>query len=146
MPKAQELLKKVDKSTDDVFTNQEDDAICLCGRVAAGLPIEAIENTDFISLQSEFGSTDDIFALEVKGNSMADEDIQDGDIVVCRKKTTASNGQLVVAIVDEDNATLKRFYKEDDRVRLQPSNKDYNPIYSDNCRIEAVVIGLIRKL
>jgi repressor LexA len=138
-PKAQELLERVSEGS-------EDDAIPLSGRVAAGLPIEAIENTDSISIKSEFGSSDDIFALEVKGDSMVGEDIRDGDTVICRKQATASNGQLVVAIIDEDNATLKRFYKEDGQARLQPANEEYEPIYSNNCRIEAVVIGLIRKL
>ncbi|MHC4264504.1 MAG: transcriptional repressor LexA [Planctomycetota bacterium] len=138
-PKAQELLERVSEGS-------EDDAIPLSGRVAAGLPIEAIENTDSISIKSEFGSSDDIFALEVKGDSMVGEDVRDGDTVICRKQATASNGQLVVAIIDEDNATLKRFYKEDGQARLQPANEEYEPIYSNNCRIEAVVIGLIRKL
>ncbi|MHC4842383.1 MAG: transcriptional repressor LexA [Planctomycetota bacterium] len=144
--KARELLDKSCLSFDEDFTRTEADAIPLCGRVAAGLPIEAIENTDYISLKSEFGSKCDVFALEVKGNSMIDEDIRDGDFVICRKAATASNGQLVTAIVDENNATLKRFYKEVDHARLQPANKEFNPIYSDNCRIEAVVVGLIRKL
>jgi repressor LexA len=76
---------------------------------------------------------------------MIDEDIQQGDYVICRKSHIADDGQLVVAIVDEENATLKRFYREKNRVRLQPANDNYQPIYSDNCRIEAVVIGLIRK-
>ena len=76
---------------------------------------------------------------------MIDDDICDGDYVICRKTPTAGNGQLVIAITDDENATLKRFYKEKDRARLQPSNNAYQPIYSDNCRIEAVVIGLVRK-
>ena len=76
---------------------------------------------------------------------MIEDDIRDGDYVICRRSATASNGQMVVAIVEEENATLKRFYKEDDRIRLQPANQKYDPIYTDNCRIEAVVVGLIRK-
>jgi len=145
-PKAQELLERIEGSNETDFPNIESESIPLSGRVAAGLPIEAIENTDSISIKSEFGSSDDIFALEVKGDSMIGEDIRDGDTVICRKQATASNGQLVVAIVDEDYATLKRFYKEDNHARLQPANEDYKPIHSNNCRIEAVVIGLIRKL
>jgi len=144
--KARELLEPADGGCVEEPFHIEAGAIGLCGRVAAGLPIEAIENTESISLQSEFGGGDDIFALQVKGDSMIDEDIRDGDIVICRKITTASNGQLVVAIVDEDNATLKRFYKEEEEVRLQPANDAYQTIYSDHCRIEAVVVGLIRKM
>jgi len=77
---------------------------------------------------------------------MIDEDIREGDYVICRRSRVAENGQLVVAIVDEQDATLKRFYKEADQVRLQPANDDFQPIYSNNCRIEAIVIGLVRKL
>jgi repressor LexA len=118
----------------------------LAGRVAAGAPLEAIENVEHLSLTGCFGGGDDLFALEVSGQSMVNEDIREGDYVICRRSGVAQNGQLVVAIVDEQDATLKRFYKEADRVRLQPANDDYQPIYSNNCRIEAVVIGLVRKL
>ena len=120
--------------------------IPLVGRVAAGLPVEAVENKDYLSIESCFGNTGDIFALEVKGDSMVGENIREGDYVICKKTATASNGQLVVAIVDNEDATLKRFYKENNLVRLQPANDSYEPIYSDNCRIEGVVIGLVRKL
>jgi repressor LexA len=123
----------------------EDSGIPLPGRVAAGVPVEAVENVELLSLSSAFGSGEDIFALEVAGDSMIDEDIRQGDYVICRRSRTAENGQLVVAIVDDQNATLKRFYKEKGRARLQPANDDYQPIYADNCRIEAVVIGLLRR-
>jgi repressor LexA len=109
------------------------------------VPLEAVEDIGSLSLDSCFGTGDDIFALEVSGRSMINEDIREGDYVICRRSRVADNGQLVVAIVDNDNATLKRFYKEKTHVRLQPANEDFEPIYSDNCRIEAVVIGLVRK-
>jgi repressor LexA len=121
-------------------------AIPLSGAVAAGLPIEAVENAESLSLNSCFGTGEDVFALEVRGDSMIGENIHEGDYVICRRRSVARDGELVVAIVDEENATLKRFYKEKTRARLQPANDDYEPIYSDNCRIEAVVIGLVRKL
>ncbi len=76
---------------------------------------------------------------------MMDDDIQDGYYVICRRSTQAENGQLVVAIVDDENATLKRFYKEKDRARLEPANDNFDSIYSENCRIEGVVVGLMRK-
>jgi repressor LexA len=120
--------------------------IPLVGRVAAGLPVEAVENKDSLSIESCFGNTGNIFALEVKGDSMIGENIREGDYVICKKTAAASNGQLVVAIVDDGDATLKRFYRENNLVRLQPANDNYEPIYSDNCRIEGVVIGLVRKL
>ena len=124
---------------------QSQGGVPLAGMVAAGLPIEAVENIETLSLGSQFGTGDDIFALEVSGESMIGADIRDGDFVICKKTPTARDGQLVVAIVDNENATLKRFYKEPDQARLEPANDDYEPIYSDNCRIEGVVVGLVRK-
>jgi len=125
--------------------HQLSEGIPLVGKVAAGVPIEAIENRDCLSLCSCFGGSDDVFALEVAGDSMVGDDIRGGDYVICRRSCVADDGQLVVAIVDDENATLKRFYKEKTHARLQPANDDYEPIYSDNCRIEAIVIGLVRK-
>lgn len=140
----QELLNGLSEQSYPNYA-AEIDGIPLAGSVAAGVPVEAIENVESLSLASTFGSSDDIFALEVSGDSMIDENIHQGDYVICRRSRVAEDGQLVIAIVDDENATLKRFYKEKDRARLQPANEDYQPIYSDNCRIEAVVIGLIRK-
>jgi repressor LexA len=143
--KALKLLDCLDNEISNP-RSQPPEGIPLAGRVAAGAPIEAIENIESLSLNSFFGDSDDIFALEVKGDSMTGDGILDGDFIICRKCSTADNGQLVVAIVDNDNATLKRFYKEKSAIRLQPANDNYDPIYSDNCRIEAVVVGLVRKM
>ena len=140
----QELLNEMSGQNSPPDTT-EVIGIPLAGNVAAGVPVEAVENVESLSLSSTFGSGDDIFALEVSGDSMIDEDIHQGDYVICRRSSIAHDGQLVVAIVDDENATLKRFYKEKGRARLQPANDNYQPIYTDNCRIEAVAIGLIRK-
>jgi repressor LexA len=140
----QELLSELSDQSSRTYA-EVSTGIPLAGSVAAGVPIEAIENVESLSLNSTFGSSDDIFALEVNGDSMIDEDIRQGDYVICRRTRIAEDGQLVIAIVDDENATLKRFYKEKGRARLQPANDNYQPIYSDNCRIEAVVIGLMRK-
>ena len=121
------------------------DGIPLLGSVAAGVPIEAIENIEHISLQSEFGS-EDTFALKVQGDSMTGDGIYDGDYVVCKRTQTASNGKIVVAIVDNENATVKRFYKEPDTIRLEPSNPNYEPIFTQNCQIAGIVVGLMRKI
>jgi len=120
--------------------------IPLAGRVFAGMPVEAVENREIISMESCFGTGDDLFALQVSGDSMIEEDIQPGDYAICRRTDRAENGQIVVALVNEGEATLKRFYNEGTRARLQPANSDYAPIYSENCRIQAVVVGLLRKL
>ena len=141
----QELLSEL-SGQNSVIRTVEAGGIPLAGSVAAGVPVEAVENVESLSLTSAFGSGDDIFALEVTGESMINEDIRQGDYVICRRSRIADDGQLVIAIVDEENATLKRFYREKYRARLQPANDDYQPIYTDNCRIEAIVIGLLRKL
>ncbi len=143
--KARKLLKQISLCA-AVPAAAKQEEIPLVGVVAAGLPIEAVENKDNLSINSLFGSCDEVFALEVRGDSMAGENINQGDYVICKRASSASDGQLVVAIVDNENTTLKRFYKEPKCVRLQPANDQYQPIYSDNCRIEGVVIGLVRKL
>ncbi len=143
--RAQKLLEALDRRRSDWHLEQSG-GIPLAGRVAAGAPIEAIENKEALSLKSCFAGTDELFALQVQGSSMLDDGIRDGDYVICRRSRVADNGQLVIAIIEQSEATLKRFYKEKDRVRLEPANADYRPIYSDDCRVEAVVVGLIRKL
>jgi len=142
--KAQKLLEAFTDNCSNSY-RQPPTCIPLVGKVAAGSPIEAVEDKNYLSLSSHFGNSDDIFALQVTGDSMLDDDIRDGDLVICRRTPLADDGQLVVAIVDNENATLKRFYKEKSQARLQPANADFQPIYSDNCRIEAVVVGLLRK-
>ncbi|NLH16544.1 MAG: repressor LexA [Phycisphaerae bacterium] len=141
--RAQRLLSEL---RDAAWQSETVEGVPLLGRVAAGTPIEAVENAEPLSLRTLFGHGDQLFALQVVGNSMIDEGIRSGDFVLCRRAATADNGALVVAIVDDDSATLKRFYKESERVRLQPANADFNPIFSRHCRIEAVVLGLIRRL
>jgi repressor LexA len=130
--------------TDEV--SPDADGIPLVGQVAAGYPMEAVEDRQSLSLQGMFGSDESIFSLQVTGDSMIEDDIHNGDYVICRRTCVARDGDLVVAIVDDDEATLKRFYREKDRVRLQPANSAYQPIYSTNCRIEAVVVGLLRQM
>ncbi|MCK4886626.1 MAG: transcriptional repressor LexA [Planctomycetes bacterium] len=140
--KAQNLLKNIKLNSENC---SQSNTIPLAGKVAAGRPIEAIEDTETLSINSSFGDVADLFALEVTGDSMINDGIYDGDHVICRKGSTANTGQLVIAIIDNENATLKRFYKEKDQVRLQPANDNYEPIYTKDCRIDAVVVGLLRK-
>ncbi len=99
----------------------------LLGRIAAGQPIEAIQTQETISL-ADFVRSKDVFVLEVRGDSMQDEAILDGDYVLVEKLKTAHNGDIVVAVVDKDDATLKRFYRDGDNIRLQPSNANMKPI------------------
>jgi repressor LexA len=118
----------------------------LLGRIAAGQPIEAVENPETISL-ADFVRSKEVFVLEVRGDSMQDEHILSGDYVVVEKSKTAHNGEIVVALVDTTDATLKRFYQEGDRVRLQPSNKNMQPIMvpAASVQIQGRVIGVLRK-
>lgn len=142
--KAQELLEQKPQQRFSQYSDLET-GIPFLGRVAAGSPIEAIEDIEKFSLNNQFGCGDNIFTLQVAGDSMIEDDIHDGDYVICQRSSTAGKGQLVVALLDNENVTLKRFYKEKSQVRLQPSNKEYLPIYCDNLKIQAVVIGLVRK-
>jgi repressor LexA len=118
----------------------------LMGRIAAGQPIEAIQNPETISL-ADFVQSKDVFVLEVRGDSMQDEAILDGDYVLVEKTKIAHNGDIVVALVDEADATLKRFYKEGDKIRLQPSNATMQPIVvpAAAVQIQGRVIGVLRK-
>jgi repressor LexA len=142
--KARQLLESQTAVSD--YDISEPEGIPLLGRVAAGVPIEAIENIEHISLASEFGNTKDTFALKVAGDSMTGDGIFDGDFVICKHAQTAENGKIVVAIVDDENATVKRFYKEADRIRLEASNPAYEPIYTQNCTITGIVVGVMRKI
>jgi len=118
----------------------------LRGRIAAGQPIEAVEDNETISL-ADFVRSKEVFVLEVRGDSMQDEAILDGDYVLVENLKTAHNGDIVVAVVDKDDATLKRFYREGDNIRLQPSNVNMKPIIvpAESVEVRGRVIGVLRK-
>ncbi len=116
----------------------------LVGRIAAGAPIEAIETPDTVDLEEIFTSRYPVQVLTVVGDSMVDDHIQDGDLVVYEQRSNPKNGDTAVAIVDGE-ATLKRFYKEKNRIRLQPANPKYKPIFVREVDIQGVVIGVLRR-
>src|SRR5438067_7108512 len=118
----------------------------LMGRIAAGRPIEALENPATISL-NDVTRSKDVFVLEVSGDSMQDEHIVSGDYVMVEKTKTARDGEIVVALVDGSETTLKRFYKEGDKIRLQPANTAMQPIMVPAAlvQIQGRVIGVLRK-
>lgn len=122
------------------------DTLPLVGRIAAGRPVETLENPETISLADVTGSRD-VFVLEVSGDSMQDEHIVNGDYVLVEKVQTARNGEIVVALVDGSETTLKRFYKEGDKIRLQPSNAAMPPIMvpAASVQIQGRVVGVLRK-
>lgn len=117
----------------------------LVGRIAAGHPIEAIESPDSVDLEEVFTSRHPVGVLTVMGDSMIDEHIRDGDLVVYERRSNARNGDTVVALLAGEEATLKRFYREKNQVRLQPANPKYKPIYARDVEIQGVVIGVIRR-
>ena len=123
--------------------------IPLLGTIAAGQPIEAIENKETIAVpKSLIPSSAEVYALRVVGESMIDENINDGDVVLVRQQETAENGQKVVALIDNHEATLKKFYKERGHIRLQPANKSMEPLIFRNGRdvsIQGIVLDVIRE-
>ena len=118
----------------------------LAGRIAAGLPVEAMETPETISLHDVVGNRD-VFALEVRGDSMRDEHIINGDYVLVERTRTARNGEIVVALVHGAETTLKRFYPEGNMIRLQPANVEMEPIYvpAAQVAIQGRVLGVLRK-
>ena len=121
-------------------------SVPLVGRVTAGMPILAEENIeDYLTLPQSMVGRDELFCLRVQGDSMIEIGILDGDIVVLRQQDTAENGDIVVAMTPEDEATLKRIYYEKDRVRLQPENATMAPIYVDSVTVLGKLVALIRQ-
>ena len=131
---------------DDNFnlTRREMVNVPVIGQVAAGQPLLAVENiTGYFPIPAEYLPNEETFMLNVKGNSMINAGINDGDQIIVAKRPVANNGDIVVALVN-DSTTVKRFYKEDDCIRLQPENDTMEPIIVDDCDILGKVIGLLR--
>src|SRR5438270_5129870 len=118
----------------------------LLGNIAAGSPIEAVENREELDLEQLFHAKNGVYVLRVRGESMIDDHLCDGDYVVIERRENARNGEQVVALLDSGEATLKRFYKEGSKIRLQPANKTMEPriVDADRCKIQGVVIGVLR--
>lgn len=119
----------------------------LVGNIAAGVLHEAVGQDERIDFADLFDATDpELFVLEVNGDSMIDAQIADGDYAVIRKQTSAVKGQIVVAMTDEHEATLKHWFPEKNRIRLQPANASMKPIFVKNAQVLGVVVGVVRKL
>ncbi len=132
-------LDEIDTETCDMIE------IPLLGNITAGQPIERIENSDRVKVPSNMVRKN-TYALKVQGHSMIDDNIQDGDIIVVEKQMTAENGQSVVALINNEQVTLKKFYIEADGIRLQPANPDMEPIILKNEEVQVlgIVSGVIR--
>ncbi len=148
--KTDSKFRTIELLVDNEYDQKNKDVVKvpLLGTVACGNPIEAIENPDeWFSLPvSVIPTKDEVFALKTSGDSMINKGIYDGDIVVVKRCKTAHNGEMVVAMTDENEVTLKTFYKEKGYIRLQPENDLLTPIIVNNCTILGKAIGLYRSL
>lgn len=139
--------RSIELVNDDVFASDEGLEVPILGYIAAGSPIEPHTDPNAsIPIPASFVSGKKrTFVLQVKGESMIDEQIRDGDFVVVEQTENANNGDIVVALLDNGMATLKRFFKEATRIRLEPANATMSPIFVRNVRVQGKVVGLIRK-
>ena len=119
----------------------------LLGYVAAGAPIEAVVSNETVSVPEEFVGIRDTYTLRVRGNSMIDEQIRDGDLVVVEDRQMAQNGEMVIALLEGSEVTLKKFYRENGYIRLQPANDTIAPIIvgADKVQVQGVVVGVMRR-
>ncbi len=143
-PRAIEVLDQ-----DDMITSKSSVIhVPLIGKVTAGLPISAIEDIqEYFPLPNKYGAAEDeLFMLEIMGESMIEAGILNGDYVIVKKTSTANNGEIVVAMTEEDEATVKRFYKEKTHFRLQPENSSMDPILVNQVSILGKVVGLYRNI
>ena len=142
--------RAIELLVDNEYAKKEEEVVevPLLGKITAGSPIEAIQNPgEYISLPAYLiPKNKEVFTLKVSGESMINAGILDGDIVIVEKQNTARNGQIVVAMTEENEVTLKTFYKESNYFRLQPENDTMDPIILDQVSILGIAIGLYRKL
>ena len=133
-------------SSKDFYTQKELVEVPVVGKITAGMPILAVENvTDTFPIPIDFVGNSDCFMLTVRGESMIEAGILDGDYILVKKQNNANNGEIVVALI-EDEATVKTFYKEKDHIRLQPENHTMDPIIVPDCKILGKVAGVFRKM
>ena len=138
--RAMELVEDPDKSS-------RVRPLPLLGYIAAGSPIEAVQESEDIDVTELLRIThgEDLFVLGVRGDSMVDEQIRDGDYIIVQRRDSARNGETVVALVEGREVTLKKFYREGDRIRLQPANAAMAAIYARDVQIQGIVVGVLRK-
>ena len=137
---------KESEENKNVYAGKELVDVPVIGKITAGAPILAVDKiTDTFPIPLDFIGNSECFMLTVRGESMIEAGILDGDYILVRKQNTAENGEIVVALID-DEATVKTFYKEKDHIRLQPENSTMNPIIVPNCKILGKVAGVFRKM
>ncbi|MCD8502830.1 MAG: transcriptional repressor LexA [Bacillaceae bacterium] len=146
-PRAIEILEELNEYGANPALQTETTYAPIIGKVTAGEPITALENIeDYLPLPNKLVGADQSFVLEIQGDSMIEAGIFDKDLVIVRQQQTANNGDIVVAMTEDDEATVKRFYKEKNYIRLQPENSSMEPIILTNCSILGKVIGVFRSV
>ncbi|ANK37402.1 transcriptional repressor LexA [Staphylococcus equorum] len=148
-PTKPRAIEIVSEQLGDTLNMEETIHVPVIGKVTAGIPITAVENVEeYFPLPEHFTSThnSDIFILNVVGDSMVEAGILDGDKVIVRSQTIAENGDIIVAMTEDNEATVKRFYKEKSRYRLQPENSTMDPIYLEHVTVLGKVVGLFREM
>ncbi|MDG0818831.1 transcriptional repressor LexA [Staphylococcus equorum] len=148
-PTKPRAIEIVSEQLGDTLNMEETIHVPVIGKVTAGIPITAVENVEeYFPLPEHFTSThnSDIFILNVVGDSMVEAGILDGDKVIVRSQTIAENGDIIVAMTEDNEATVKRFYKEKTRYRLQPENSTMDPIYLEHVTVLGKVVGLFREM
>ena len=145
-PSKTRALVIIDREENELMKKKQTLDVPILGKVTAGNPILAIENIeDTYPVPLELVEDKDVFMLKIQGESMIDAGILDNDLVLVEKKSNAKNGDIVVALIEDDEATVKRYFLEKDHIRLQPENQFMEPIYSKDVKILGKVIGLYRK-
>lgn len=146
-PRALELLDTETRHVPHTHAEEHVKFAPVIGRVTAGQPISAFENIEgYLPIPKTMAPDNNVFVLEVQGESMIDAGILNGDFVIVRRQNTALNGEIVVAMTDEDEATVKRFYKEKNHIRLQPENETMEPFIYPDVHVLGKVIGVFRQL
>ncbi|MDQ0206240.1 transcriptional repressor LexA [Alkalicoccobacillus murimartini] len=146
-PRAIEVLDLEELTSENDTPKRQASYAPIIGKVTAGLPITAIESIeDYLPLPEHMSADDNTYVLVIEGESMIEAGIYDGDMVIVRQQQTANNGDIIVAMTDENEATVKRFFKEKDRIRLQPENASMDPIILSSVTILGKVIGVFRTI
>lgn len=129
----------------EAFSDEAGPSVPILGRIAAGVPIETIETPEPLAWGDIVPSDRDVYALRVRGHSMIDDGIHDGDVVLVERRSNAVDGDLVVAVLPDEEATLKRLYREKNGYRLQPANLALKPIFAPSVEVRGIVIGVVRR-
>ena len=140
-------LQLVDSEPDGEATHVDSPSmrVRILGRIAAGAPIETLEDPEELDLGELLPKDRDVYALRVHGDSMIDDGVHDGDLVLVERRNHAADGDMVVAVLPDEHATLKRIYREGARWRLQPSHPTMQPIYAPQVEVRGIVIGVVRR-